>query len=41
MGLFVIEFSFVENHVCEVFNGILVYVFHEGFYIVFWDFQFG
>ena len=35
MVLFVIEFSFVENQVCEVFNGILVYVFMRVFMLFF------
>ena len=29
--LFIIEFSFVEDKVCDVFDGVLVYIFHEGF----------
>jgi hypothetical protein len=41
MGLFIIEFSFVENEICEVFNDIMVCIFHEGFYAIFWDFRFG
>jgi hypothetical protein len=36
--LFIFKFSFVEDHVCEVFNGVLVNVFHESFDGYFWDF---
>jgi hypothetical protein len=30
-GLFVVKFSFIQDQVSKVFDGILVYVFHEGF----------
>ena len=32
-------FIFVEDEVSEVFNGVLVYIFHEGSDGVFWDFK--
>ena len=35
------SFSFVWDKICEVFDGILVYYFHEGFYVGFWDFKVG
>ena len=31
--------SIVQDWACKVFDGILVYVFHEGFNIVFWEFE--
>ena len=39
-GLFVIEFFFVQDKVCEVFDGILVDIFHEGFNARLWDLKF-
>ncbi len=38
-GLFVVKFSFIHDHVSKVFDGILVYVFHEGFGVSFGDFK--
>jgi hypothetical protein len=38
-SLLVFKFSFVEDKICEVFNGILVNFFHEGFDIGLWDFK--
>ena len=40
-SLFMFKFSFVENEVGEVFNGVLVYIFHEAFDAGFWDFKVG
>ena len=40
-SLLVFKFSFVENKICEVFNGILVNVFHEGFDAGLWDIKVG
>ena len=37
-GLFVVKFPFIQDQVGKVFNGILVYVFHEGFDVSFGDF---
>ena len=39
MTLFVIKFSFIEDKICEVFNGVFVYFLHEDFYVIFWDFS--
>ena len=38
-SLFIFKFSFIENKVGEIFNDILVYIFHEDFYAKFWDFK--
>jgi hypothetical protein len=35
MSLFVVKFSFIQDHVNKVFDGILVYDFHEGFGVSF------
>ena len=40
-GLFIFKFPFVEDKVWEVFNGILVNVFHEVFDTGLWDFKVG
>ena len=40
-SLFVFEFSFIKDKVCEIFNDVLVDIFHEGFDVVFWDFEVG
>ena len=37
-GLFVVKFFFVQDQVSKVFDGILVYVFHEVFDVSFGDF---
>ena len=37
-GLFVVKFPFIQDQVGKVFNGILVYVLHEGFDVSFGDF---
>ena len=29
----------VKDKVSEIFNGLLVYVFHEGFNVRFWDYK--
>ena len=39
--LFDIKFPFVQDQVSKVFDGILVYVFHEDFDVIFGDFQVG
>ena len=36
--LFVVKFSFIQDQVSKVFDGILVYVFHEVFGVSFGDF---
>ena len=40
-GLFVIKFSFVQDHVSKVFDDILVYVSNEGFDVVFGNVKIG
>ena len=40
-GLFIMKFSFVYYKVCQVLNGILVYVFHESFDVGFWYYEVG
>ena len=40
-SLFIFKFSFVKNKVGKIFNGILVYIFHEGFDVGLWDFKVG
>ena len=37
MCLFVFKFPFVEDKVFEVFDGVLVDIFHEGFDGCFWE----
>jgi hypothetical protein len=39
--LFIIQFSFIQNQVSKVFDGILMYVFHEGFDVSFGDVKVG
>jgi len=41
MHLFIVKFSFIQDHVRKVLNGILVYVFHEGIDVSFGDFKVG
>ena len=41
MGLFIVKFSFIQDQVSEVLDGVLVYVFHEGFDVSFGDFKVG
>ena len=36
--LFVVKFPFIQDQVSKVFDGILMYVFHEGFDVGFGDF---
>ena len=40
-SLFIFEFPFVEDKVCEVCYCVLVNVFHEGFNASLWDFEVG
>ena len=40
-GLFIIQLSRIQNQVSKVFDGILVYVFHEGFDVSFKDVKVG
>ena len=39
MVLFIIKFSFIHNQISKVFDGIMVYVFHEGFGVSYGDFK--
>ena len=34
-------FFFIQDHVSKVLDGVLVYVFHEGFDVSFGDFKVG
>ena len=38
-GLYIFKFPFVKDKVSQIFNGILVYIFHEGFNVELWDFK--
>ena len=40
-SLFICKFPFVDNKVSQVFNGVLVYFFHERFNACLWDFKVG
>ena len=40
MCLLVVQFSLVQYQVGEIFDGVLVYVFHKVFDARFWDFKF-
>ena len=40
-SLIIFKFYFVEDKVCEVFNGVLVNVFHEVLDVGLWDFKVG
>ena len=40
-SLFIFKFLFVEDKVSQIFNGILVYTFHECFNAGLWDFKVG
>ena len=35
------SFFFIQDHVSKVLDGVLVYVFHEGFDVSFGDFKVG
>ena len=36
-SLFVVKFPFIQNQVSKVFDGILIYAFHEDFDVIFGD----
>ena len=36
-----LSFLFIEDKVCEIFNGVLMNSIHEGFDASFWDFEVG
>ena len=38
-SLFIVKFPFVEYKVGKVLNGILMYVFHESFDVILWNFE--
>jgi hypothetical protein len=40
-SLFFFKFFFVKNKVGEVFNDVLVFIFHEGFDVGLWYFKVG
>ena len=39
--MFIVKFSFVWDKICEVFDGILMYIFHESYNVGFWDSKVG